>query len=102
VTQSLVFEWVSQKIAAAAGWTNLVARGTVRLALKEMGLDPRTVGKKEMATALRNSLGRLLEMHQVADAKGLCERLEHELWNAQMSSSSVESPEDIFKRLAKT
>jgi hypothetical protein len=101
VIQSPVFEWIADKIAATAGWSSLVARGTVRLALKEMGLDPRTVGKKEMATALRTSLGRLLEAHKVPDSAGLCDRLEREIWSVQLASPA-ESPEAVFKRLART
>jgi hypothetical protein len=97
---SPVFEWIAQKLSAAVGWSPLVARGTVRLALKEMGLDPRTVAKKEMATALRTSLGNLLELHKVTGARAVCERLERELWTAPMAAA-LEAPEDVFKRLAK-
>jgi hypothetical protein len=101
VTQSPVFEWLSQRLEVATGWTHLVARGTVRLALKEMGLDPRTVGRREMIAALRSTLGRSLEMRRVASAGALCDRLERDLATANLPAAG-DSPEEIFKRLGRT
>lgn len=101
MTQSPVFEWLTERIAHAAGWNRLVARGTVRIALKEMGLDPRTVGKREMAAVLRTNMTRLLEAHKVDGARGLCERLDRELGLQPIAEVAVDAPEDIFKRLAR-
>ena len=101
MNQSPAFEWVCDRIESAAGWNRLVARGTVRLALKDMGLDPRTVGKKEMAAALRTVIPRALEVHRVDGGKSLCERLERELTAAVLPAASVDAPEEIFKRLGR-
>ena len=102
MNQSPVFEWVCDRLESSIGWNRLVARGTVRLALKEMGLDPRTVGKKEMSIALRTVIARALEVHRVDGGRALCERLERELATAVMEAASVDTPEAIFKRLGRS
>jgi hypothetical protein len=102
VSQSAVFEWLCERLEKAAGWNRLVARGTVRLVLKDMGLDPRTVGKKEMRIALRTALPPALEAHHVGDAQVLCEQIERELATATLPTVSADTPEAIFKRLGRT
>jgi hypothetical protein len=96
-----VFEWISEQLETATGWSRLASRGTVRLALKEMGLDPRTVTKQEMLTSLRTTLARKLDAHRVYEAERLCRRMAHELGTAAFSSS-IDSPEAIFSRLGRT
>jgi hypothetical protein len=101
MSESPAFEWVCKKIEQAANWNRMVARGTVRLALKEMGLDPRTVDKKEMSAVLRMTLPKLLATHRVTGAESHCLRIEHELTMAVLAAPAVESPEEIFKRLGR-
>jgi hypothetical protein len=101
MTESPAFEWVCKRIEQATGWTRLVARGTVRLALKDMGLDPRTVGKKEMSAVLKMTLPRLMAGHRVAGAEAHCLRIELELTMAVLDAPAVDSPEEIFKRLGR-
>jgi hypothetical protein len=101
VSQSPAFEWVCGRLESTIGWTRLVARGTVRLALKDLGLDPHTVGKKEMLATLRTSLPKALETHRIEGAKALCERLDRELAAVTLEGATVESPEDIFKRFGR-
>jgi hypothetical protein len=102
MSQSPVFEWVCERLESVIGWNRLVARGTVRLALKNMGLDPRTVDKKEMLTALRTAIQRALETHRISDGTAVCQRLERELANTSVGAAAIDSPEAIFKRLGMT
>jgi hypothetical protein len=101
MSQSPAFEFVCARIETAAGWNRLVARGTVRLALRDMGLDPRTVSKKEMIAALRTTLPKALEFHRIANPPAICLRIENELAMAVLDEKSIESPEEIFKRLGR-
>ena len=101
MTTSSTFDWVCKRIEQATGWDRLVARGTVRLVLRDMGLDPRTVGKREMSAVLRTMLPRALEAHRIANAEAHCLRIEHELTMAVIDQPKVESPEEIFKRLGR-
>jgi hypothetical protein len=101
MNQSAIFEWVASQIEGATGWNRLAARGTVRLALKDMGFEPRTIDKRDMAAVLRMAMVKVLEAHRVANARPLCERLEKELWSVQIAAA-VESPESVFKRLGRS
>jgi hypothetical protein len=76
------------------------ARGTIRLALKEMGIDPRCVSKREMLAVLRTKLNRALESRRFDGARELCAWFEQELMHASFDGE-VESPEAIFQRFGR-
>jgi hypothetical protein len=100
MSQSPVFEWVATRLQAATKWSALEARGTVRLALKDMGIDPRFVSKREMLAVVRTTLSRALESRRFNGAKQLCDFFEMELAYAAFDSE-VESPEAVFQRFGR-
>lgn len=101
MTQSPVFEWVCTQVEAATRWSRNEARGTVRLALKETGLDPRTVRQIEMTVVLQTTLPSALAVRRVANGKSLCTRLEANLSTIHFPET-VDTPEEIFARLGRT
>jgi hypothetical protein len=100
MSQSPVFEWVAGRLQTATRWSAMEARGTLRLALKEMGVDPRFVTKREMLAVLRTRLNRALEARRYSDARQLCAWFEEELTHATFERE-VESPEAIFQRFGR-
>lgn len=95
---SPVFEWVAHELEAATALSRLEARGTVRLALQELGLTVRGVARSPMQFTLDRVLPRLLKSRNIADADAVCQRISKDLASADLPLGH-ESPEDIFARL---
>lgn len=100
MSDSSVFDWVCGRIQSATSLSELEVRGTVRLALKQSGLDPRGVGGGEMAVVLRKVMPKELEQRSVPNAGAVCEeiatRVATEFGSATDAGSSVEA---VFRRL---
>jgi hypothetical protein len=76
----------------------LEARGTLRIALKQAGLDPASVKADELCVVARMVLPQELAARGIADTESLCERLRSGLAEIQ-DSAGVDSPEAVFARL---
>jgi hypothetical protein len=99
MADSPVFEWVAGALEGRTGLTRLEARGTVRLALKDAGLEPRSLTAEECAVVLRRVLPSELERRRVADATALCITLARELGDLRLQASS-ESAYAVMRRLS--
>jgi hypothetical protein len=93
------FEHACERLEQLTGFSRLEARGTVRLALKEAGLDPASVKAAELSVVARKVLPNELAARGVADAESICEQLQSVLSEIQDSAGS-ETPESVFARLA--
>jgi hypothetical protein len=100
MTPASLFDWISDQVEQATNWSRLEARGTVRLALKELGLDPRTVRKREVTAAVRIALGPALMSRRVTNASAVCEELIRRLEVVDIEPVA-DSPEEIFRRIAR-
>jgi hypothetical protein len=78
--------------------SRLEARGTMRIALKEAGLDPASVRAAELSVVAERVLPGELVARGVADAESICERLRLAL-SAIRDSASADTPEAVFARL---
>jgi hypothetical protein len=96
-----LFEFVAEQVEERTDLDKLEARGTVRIALKEAGLDPRSVTVEQMAVMLEKTLPRELEARGVTGAAELCRGLVTTLkgFTSTEPRRSHESPEDVFRRL---
>jgi hypothetical protein len=96
-----LFEFVAVNVEERTDLDKLEARGTVRIALKEAGLDPRSVTVEQMAVMLEKTLPKELETRGVTGAAELCRGLVTALkgFSVPASRSGHESPEDVFRRL---
>ncbi len=95
---SPVFEWVAHELEAATAMSRLEARGTVRLALQELGLTVTGVARSPMQFTLARVLPRLLRSRGVATPDTICEKISAELGSIDLPIGH-ESPEDVFARL---
>jgi hypothetical protein len=98
---SQAFEWLCEAIEADTSLERLEARGTVRIALKDAGLEARTVTPAELVVVVQKILPRELRQRGVDDEAALCERLCSGLRSLDVSGvrASSESPDAIFRRL---
>ncbi len=95
------FDWVCGELETRSSLDRLEARGTVRLALREAGLDAASVTPEQMGVVLEKLLVGELEVRGLANAADLCRSLADGLSAAALSApAGGDTPEAIFRRLA--
>ncbi len=95
------FEFVAGKLEQLTGFDSLQARGTVRLALKEAGLDARSATAAQIAVVVERVLPRELRSRGVAEGERVARRILSELPRFRAEEPAApESPDDVFRRLA--
>jgi hypothetical protein len=100
MASSQAFDQVCQALEEASSLNRLEARGTVRLALKEGGLDANTVTPAEMKVVVKRLLPRELESRGIADVPSICDALCSAVDLAASPSAASERPDAVFQRLA--
>jgi hypothetical protein len=97
---SQAFEWLCEAIEAGTSLERLEARGTVRIALKEAGLEARSASPSELAVVVAKILPRELRNRGVADEDAVCSRLAAGLRNLDVGGQAAhDTPDAIFRRL---
>ena len=97
-----IFEFVADALERRTDLDKLEARGTVRLALKEAGLDARTVTVEQMQVMLEKVMANEIRSRGVNDPDAVCAGIVTALKDSDHESATTdsESPESIFRRLA--
>ena len=97
-----IFEMVAKELERRTDLSKLEARGTVRLALKEAGLEGRSVTVEQMIVMLRKVMPDEMRSRGVERPEQICEAIITALKSSGAASSrpKAESPEAIFRRLA--
>jgi len=93
-----VFEQACASLEQATPLSRLEARGTMRIVLKESGLDPASVRASDLCVVTRMVLPKALEARGVTDVESVCEQLRSGLSQIQ-DSASTDTPEAVFARL---
>jgi hypothetical protein len=93
------FTVVCEKLESLSQLGRLEARGTIRLALKEAGLDPAAVSPREMSVVLEKILPDQLRQRGIASPESMCRELGASL-AALPSEQGGETPDLVFARLA--
>jgi hypothetical protein len=94
------FDWVCTELERRTALDRLEARGTVRLALKQAGLDSRTLTPDQMRVVIEKVMPKELEARGIKDGEGLCRALASGVSSVASTAGGAESPEDVFRRLA--
>jgi hypothetical protein len=100
-----IFDFVADEIEKRTELAKLEARGTVRLALKEGGLDARTVTGEQMGVILTKVMPGEMRSRGVENADEVCEGIVTALKGEHATGApepAGESPEAIFRRLAES
>lgn len=97
-----IFDLVADELERRTDLAKLEARGTVRLALREAGLDARTVTVEQMTVMLRKVMPKEMQTRGIDEAARICEAIVSALAGsgAAEAAADTESPEAIFRRLA--
>jgi hypothetical protein len=97
---STAFEWLCEELEKATTLDRLEARGTVRIALKQAGLEVTTVTGDQLAVVLERVLPGELSGRGIEGADGVCQQVAARLGEIPASPSKEDAPEDVFERLA--
>jgi hypothetical protein len=98
MADAAAFEFVCEQLEARTSLDRLAARGTVRIALKQAGLDSRTVTPEQMAVVAEKVLINELTTRGVAGAPALCSEIADRTRKLTASATS-DTPEAVFRRL---
>ena len=93
------FDFVSKNLEDRTTLSQLEARGTVRLALKESGLDAAQVTAHQMGVVLEKVLPRELESRGIGDSRQICDAIAAGLAGLGADGDRSETPESVFARL---
>ena len=100
MADSPAFAWVCDQLQRATPLSDLEVRGTVRLALKQAGLEARSVSGAEMAVLLAKVMPLELQQRAVGNATQLCEDLASRIRQEHFSEApDPKSVEAVFRRL---
>lgn len=98
MSEASSFAHVSETLESKTRMSRLEARGTVRLALKEAGLDASSVTARQMSVVVERILPAELQSRDIGDADSICRDLVRSLASLP-SVEAAETPESVFRRL---
>jgi hypothetical protein len=97
----MLFDFAAERLEHHTALDRLEARGTLRLALKESGLDPKRVTPGQLCVVLAKIMPRELETRGVGDPTAVCNAVTNDLTRScaltDMPPSS--DPNEVFRRL---
>jgi hypothetical protein len=96
-----VFDLAAEKLEESTDMDRLAARGTLRIALKEAGLDARKLTTPQLKAVFEKLMPKELDARGVSDAAATCAAVMGEIERSAeaLGSASSASPDDVFKRL---
>lgn len=93
-----LFDRLCEELERSTELARLAARGAVRLALREGGLESDTLTGRQVEVALRHLLPAELRKCGVADPDAVCAALAQRLAGAAVEPAHA-APEDMFRRI---
>jgi hypothetical protein len=100
MADSAAFEAACDALEQRSALDRLAARGTIRLVLKEAGLEAKIVTRSELAVAVQRLLPAALSARGVAEPETLCAAIQKALERVEQRSAD-DTPDAIFARLAR-
>jgi len=95
---SAAFEFACGQLETRSSLDRLAARGTIRIALKQAGLEARSVTPEQMAVVIQKILPSELSNRGVDSVEEICQTILTGLRGVSAGPVS-ETPDAVFKRL---
>ena len=97
-----LFDVAAERLERHASLERLEARGTLRIALKAAGLDPKNLTGAQLQVVFEKLMPGELDSRGVSDVRDVCTAVLADLARAGGAAAvaSATSPDDIFRRLA--
>ena len=99
-----LFDLAAEKLETSTDMDRLAARGTLRIALKEAGLDAHKLTVPQLRAVFEKLMPKELEARGVSDAAATCRAAMNEIESSadSIGIASAASPDDVFKRLGES
>ncbi len=96
-----LFDATAERLEASTEMERLAARGTLRLALKEAGLDIQNLTLPQLRAVFEKLMPKELEARGVTDAAAICKTVMDDIARtaSETERAASISPDEIFKRL---
>jgi hypothetical protein len=96
-----LFDIAAERLEESCEMDRLAARGTLRLAVKEAGLDVQNLTIPQLQAVFDKLMPKELEARGVTDAAATCKAVMNDIASAASTADLVaaNSPDEIFKRL---
>lgn len=94
-----VFDWLAECMEKTTNLDRLQARGALRLALKDAGLDPVQLTRSYAAGVIDQVLPDRLRAMGVEDVASVCDALSRELTTLHAGADESHGAESLFARL---
>jgi hypothetical protein len=96
-----LFDLAAERLEHHTALDRLEARGTLRLALKEAGLEPKRVTLGQLCVVLGKVMPREFETRSVRDPTAVCNAVTDDLTKAYALTDMLPSsdPDEVFRRL---
>jgi len=98
VANESTFDFLCSELENATALDRLEARGTVRIAIKQAGLDPHAATPRELAVVVEKVLPAELVNRGIENADSVCSTLAKQV-GVREADDARETPEAIFARL---
>jgi hypothetical protein len=99
VADAPAFDWICTQLEERTSLDRLEARGTVRLTLKQAGLEASSVRPEQMKVVAEKVLAGELVSRGIEAAEQICSELAAGVATVQQSEGASDSPDEVFKRL---
>ncbi len=98
-----LFDFAADRLEHHAGLDRLEARGTLRIALKAAGLEPKNLTGAQMQVVFEQLMPGELDSRGVGNMQDVCAAVLADLADARdvTADASATSPDEIFNRLAR-
>jgi len=96
-----LFDFAAEKLEERADMDRLAARGTLRIALKEAGLDAHKLTVPQLRAVFEKLMPKELDARGVDNPVATCRAVMDEIAHSAdaIDVDSSNSPDDVFKRL---
>jgi len=98
MAESAAFDFSCSELEQRTSLDRLEARGTIRLAIKQAGLEAKTVTPDQMKVVVDKILPDELRSRGIDDVDGTCRSLQSGLARLDVEASA-ETPDAVFQRL---
>jgi len=96
-----LFDIAAERLEETCDMDRLAVRGTLRIALKEAGLDAQNLTLPQLQAVFEKLMPKELEARGVSDAVATCKAVMNDVVSAASTAdlATSNSPDEIFKRL---
>ena len=99
-----LFDIAAERLGESSDMERLAARGTLRLALKQAGLETDNLTIPQLQAVFDKLMPQELEARGIADAAATCKAVMKDIESAASTAdlATSNSPDEIFKRLGRS